>query len=59
MTPRYPAWRYQNEGKMPWYKSVRLYRSPIPQKEGWQAVIKQISVDLDDLIKDRKKLRAV
>ncbi len=22
MTPRWPAWRYQNSGKMPWYKSV-------------------------------------
>lgn len=50
MTPKFPAWRYLNSGGMPWYKSVRLYRSPSPDKEAWIPVIDKISEDLDDLI---------
>ena len=50
MTPRFPAWRYQNEGRMPWYRSVRLYRSPIVEQEGWHPVISRISGDLNELI---------
>jgi Flp pilus assembly protein TadD len=54
MTPKYPAWRYQNSGKMPWYRSVRLYRSPETDQSGWMPVIQRIGLDLDDLMKVRK-----
>jgi ADP-heptose:LPS heptosyltransferase len=50
MTPKWPAWRYQNTGGMPWYKSVRLYRSPDTEQEAWKPVIGKIGLDLDDLV---------
>lgn len=50
MTPKFPAWRYQNSGGMPWYRSVRLYRSPMPEVEGWVPVIDRISHDLKQLV---------
>jgi len=58
MTPEYPAWRYQNEGGMPWYRSVRLYRSPDTKKDAWIPVIQRIGFDLDELLKSRKSERA-
>lgn len=58
LTPKYPAWRYQNEGGMPWYKSVRLYRSPLVEPEGWVPVLSRISLDLEKLL-GQSKLRMV
>lgn len=59
MTPRYPAWRYQNSGGMPWYRSVRLYRSPTPDPEGWMPVIDRISHDLEAMVHGEAKKVAV
>jgi ADP-heptose:LPS heptosyltransferase len=56
MTPKFPAWRYQNTGGMPWYRSVRLYRSPEVSQDGWFPVITRISHDLNELV-DSKSLR--
>ena len=58
MTPKHPAWRYGNEGGMPWYRSVRLYRSPDVDKGAWRPVIERIGLDLDELLKSRKSERA-
>ena len=49
MTPKFPAWRYQNTGGMPWYRSVRLYRSPDVAQEAWHAVIGRMAIDLEAL----------
>ena len=44
MVPNKPAWRYGAKGKMPWYKSVRLYRQN--QNDSWLPVIHKIAEDL-------------
>lgn len=49
ITPKFPAWRYQNQGGMPWYRSVRLYRSQDVAQDGWMPVIQRIGYDLDQL----------
>lgn len=54
LTPKYPAWRYQNKGRMPWYRSVRLYRSPFEAQEGWPAVIARMALDLEDLVHGKR-----
>lgn len=59
MTPTFPAWRYQNTGGMPWYRSVRLYRSPLPAQEAWKAVLDRVCIDLGNLVQKRQKLRRV
>lgn len=59
MTPKWPAWRYQNEGGMPWYRSVRLYRSPAAQQDAWHPVIDRIALDLEDLVSGRQKMQRV
>ena len=59
MTPKYPAWRYQNSGRMPWYRSVRLYRSPETEAIGWPPVIARVCMDLDEKVNGVKKLRSV
>lgn len=56
ITPRWPAWRYQNQGGMPWYRSVRLYRQPEPKPDAWRPVIERIGLDLDDLVNEEKKV---
>jgi hypothetical protein len=48
MTPKFPAWRYQNQGPMPWYRSVRLYRSPDQEAIGWMPVIDRVALDLEE-----------
>lgn len=53
MTPTYPAWRYQNKGRMPWYRSVRLYRSPDPDQLAWHGVIAKMADDLTELMDTR------
>jgi len=58
MTPKYPAWRYQNSGRMPWYRSVRLYRAPFEGAEGWMPVIQKIAYDVQELVA-KPKLQAV
>lgn len=58
MAPRWPAWRYQNQGKMPWYRSVRLYRQPFIEKEGWLPVVQRVGCDLEDLLDERRKIAA-
>jgi len=57
LTPKHPAWRYQNTGGMPWYRSVRLYRSPEVDMAGWPMVIARIGMDLEELVGGQKKLR--
>lgn len=59
MTPKWPAWRYQNTGGMPWYRSVRLYRSPKEEQEGWRPVIANIGFDLDELVSGKQKIARV
>ena len=59
MTPKHPAWRYQNSGGMPWYRSVRLYRSPEVTEDGWMPVIYKIALDLSQLTGISLKLEAV
>jgi len=51
MTPKNPAWRYQDSGGMPWYRSVRLYRQPDTTQDSWFPVIKKIGFDLSDIQK--------
>ena len=58
MTPKNPAWRYQNSGRMPWYRSVRLYRQPESEVEAWIPVIERIGLDLSDLAAQRKDIAA-
>lgn len=50
MTPKWPAWRYLNEGGMPWYRSVRLYRQPAQEQEAWKPVIDRIGFDLEERV---------
>jgi hypothetical protein len=50
MTPKNPAWRYQNSGGMPWYRSVRLYRQPESKQDSWMPVVQRIGYDLDELV---------
>lgn len=50
LTPKHPAWRYQSKGPMPWYRSVRLYRSPDERQAAWRAVVALIGADLDELV---------
>ena len=50
MVPRRPAWRYQNKGPMPWYKSVRLYRQPEHDESAWFPVVGRVGLDLADLL---------
>lgn len=56
MTPAHPAWRYQNSGPMPWYKSVRLYRQPAGDKAAWIPVIDKIAGDLTSLAEPELKV---
>lgn len=58
MTPRWPAWRYQNSGPLPWYRSVRLYRSPTPEMAAWIPVIARLSIDLEALMAAQARQRA-
>lgn len=58
MTPKHPAWRYQNEGGMPWYRSVRLYRQPSIEMDAWMPVVERIGSDLADLV-GQQKMRLV
>jgi len=50
MTPKNPAWRYQNSGRMPWYRSVRLYRQTDESPDAWIPVIQKIGYDLSELV---------
>ena len=58
MTPKNPAWRYQNQGKMPWYRSVRLYRQPETKQDSWVPVIQQIGADLDEMANAKQRQAA-
>ena len=58
MVPKHPAWRYQKSGRMPWYKSVRLYRQPEQSDNAWLSVVERIGLDLDDLMDKRRKMAA-
>lgn len=57
ITPRFPAWRYQNSGGMPWYRSVRLYRSPSVEQAAWRPVIDLVAADLEALVGKQKLQR--
>jgi hypothetical protein len=50
MTPNKPAWRYGVSGRMPWYRSVRLYRQHQDDATQWQSVVDRVSLDLSDLV---------
>lgn len=50
MVPKHPAWRYQRSGRMPWYRSVRLYRQPEVDEGAWLPVVQRIGLDLEDLV---------
>ncbi len=55
MTPKFPAWRYQRSGKMPWYRSVRLYRQAEEGAEAYIPIIQRIGLDLEDFAKSRMR----
>lgn len=55
LTPHSPAWRYQNQGPMPWYRSVRLYRKPSSEDEGWVPVVEKVGFDLAEILVERNK----
>lgn len=57
MTPKFPAWRYQNQGPMPWYRNVRQYRSPDVDQLAWKAVIAKVSEDLDQKVNPKLLMR--
>lgn len=57
MTPYAPDWRCQNKGRMPFYRSVRLYRQGTSKADSWIPVIQRIGLDLNDLL-DQRKLKA-
>lgn len=59
MTPKHPAWRYQNEGKMPWYRSVRLYRQPENKQDSWMRVVERVGLDLDELVASKRRIMRV
>jgi hypothetical protein len=52
MAPNKPAWRYGVKGKMPWYRSVRLYRQP--KDNDWMPVIQRVGLDLSELLKEQQ-----
>ncbi len=55
MTPKNPAWRYLNSGRMPWYRSVRLYRQQDDSPDGWIPVVQKIGYDLSELLNQQRK----
>jgi ADP-heptose:LPS heptosyltransferase len=57
LTPKNPAWRYQNKGGMPWYRSVRLYRSPDVEQPAWRPVVDLIGADLDELVNGKQQMQ--
>lgn len=56
LTPKNPAWRYQNKGRMPWYQSVRLYRQPEAEQGAWAPVVERVGLDLSDLIASKRQI---
>jgi hypothetical protein len=48
MVPFHPDWRAGKSGGMPWYRSVRQYRQPTSDMEGWVSVVQRIGLDLED-----------
>jgi len=58
LTPNAPAWRYQNRGRMPWYRSVRLYRQPDSRTDAWLPVVERVGLDLSDLLAEKQRKAA-
>lgn len=58
MVPKHPAWRYQSSGRMPWYRSVRLYRQPEAETGAWIPVVQKVGLDLSDLVGERMRKAA-
>lgn len=56
LTPNRPAWRYQNKGRMPFYKSVRLYRQPADEVGAWIPVCERVALDLSDLVGSKRQV---
>jgi hypothetical protein len=52
LAPNKPAWREQVRGPIPWYRSVRVYRQPLGDKETWRAVTSKVGYDLSELNKE-------
>ena len=59
MVPKNPAWREGSSGGNPWYRSVRLYRSPAVAQDAWHAVVARVAHDLNEKVNGRAKLQAV
>ena len=55
LCPKNPAWRYQNSGGCPWYRSSRLYRSPDVKQDGFIPVIERIGFDLDEMMSGKQQ----
>ena len=58
LTPKWPAWRYQNKGGMPWYRSVRMYRQTLDDNtdgKAWIPVIDHVALDLSELVGKEQK----
>ena len=55
MVPHYPSWREANSGGHPWYRSVRLYRSPGVEPEAWRPVIDRVGYDLGELVNQKAR----
>lgn len=58
LTPNKPAWREQVSGRMPFYRSVRMYRQPKGNADMWKPVINTVALDLRDLAGQRERIAA-
>ena len=57
LTPNKPAWREQASGRMPFYRSVRMYRQPKGNADMWKPVIAKVALDLRDRVNERQQER--
>lgn len=58
MAPNKPAWREQVKGRMPFYRSVRMYRQPQGDKSAWVPVLERVGFDLRELIFSQQRIAA-
>lgn len=59
MVPKFPAWRYQNSGRNPFYRSVRHYRATEEGTEAYIPLVQTIGLHLDDLVSGRAQQQKV
>lgn len=55
MAPNKPAWREQVKGRMPFYRSVRMYRQPPGDKSAWMPVLERVGFDLRELVNQQER----